>query len=174
MPIRLTTERWLALIIAFLSLIVLFFAFQVPEPSTFMPVGPRLFPVALGAAMLLSALLLFVLPPRKAAPETAEQATAEHIDAAGIERVTQADEEGDLEWRRVLSLIALTFVYVLLFSVLGFILSTVPFIVGAAKILGSRHLLRDSIVAAGVAVGIYFLFTGLLHVGLPPIPFLEI
>ena len=174
MPIRLTTERWLALVIALLSLIVLFFAFQVPEPSTFMPVGPRLFPVALGAAMLLSAVLLFILPPRQAAPETAEQATAEHTDAAGIEGVTQAGEEGDLEWRRVLSLIALTFLYVLLFSVLGFILSTIPFIVGAARILGSRHHLRDTIVATTVAVGIYFLFTELLHVGLPPMPFLEI
>jgi putative tricarboxylic transport membrane protein len=170
----LTIERRLALAIAVVALIVLFLAFQVQEPSTFMPVGPRLFPTIMGGAMLLSAVLLFVLPPRQAPAITTEQVVAEHTDAAVVEGVGEAEEEEQLEWRRVLSLMALTFVYVLLFSMLGFILSTAPFIVGAARILGSRHIVRDIIVGVAVAVGIYLLFTRLLHVGLPSMPFLDI
>jgi putative tricarboxylic transport membrane protein len=169
----LTIERRLALAIAAVALIVLLLAFQVPEPSTFMPVGPRLFPTVMGSAMLLSAVLLFVLPPRQPPAITTEQVVAEHTDAAVVEGVGEVEEE-QLEWPRVLSLMALTFVYVLLFSVLGFILSTAPFIVGAARILGSRHIVRDVIVGVAVAVGIYFLFTELLHVALPPMPFLDI
>ena len=159
--------------IAVVALIVLVLAFQVQEPSTFMPVGPRLFPVIMGGAMLLSAVLLFVLPPRQPPAITTEQAVAEHTDAAVVEGVGEAEEEEQLEWPRVLGLMALTLVYVLLFSVLGFILSTAPFIVGAARILGSRHIVRDAIVGVGVAVGIYLLFTRLLHVGLPSMPFLD-
>jgi putative tricarboxylic transport membrane protein len=169
----LTIERRLALAIAVVALLVLFLAFQVPEPSTFMPVGPRLFPTIMGGAMLLSAVLLFILPPRQSPAITAEQAVAEHTDAAVVEGVGEAEEE-QLEWRRALILMALTFVYVLLFSLLGFILSTAPFIVAAARILGSRHIVRDVIVGVAVAVGIYFLFTELLRVRLPPMPFLDI
>ncbi len=139
-----------------------------------MPVGPRLFPTIMGGAMLLSAVLLFVLPPRQLPAITAEQAVAEHTDAAVVEGVGEAEEDEKLEWRRALSLMALTLAYVLLFSLLGFILSTAPFIVGAARILGSRHIVRDVVVGVAVAVGIYFLFTALLHVALPPMPFLDI
>ncbi|HYP41276.1 MAG TPA: tripartite tricarboxylate transporter TctB family protein, partial [Chloroflexia bacterium] len=112
-------------------------------------------------------------PPRQSPTITSEQAVAEHTDAAVVEGVGEAEEE-QLEWPRVLSLMALTFAYVLLFSMLGFILATAPFIVVAARILGSRHIVRDVIVGVAVAAGIYFLFTELLHVALPPMPFLDI
>lgn len=174
MSLRLTTERWLAILIALLSLLVLFLALQVPEPSTFMPVGPRLFPIALGGAMLLSAVLLFILPPRRPVAKTTDQVAAEHTDAAGIEGTGSGEEKDQFEWARVMALIGLTFAYVLLFSVLGFILSTTPFIVIAARILGSRNLVRDLIVAVVVPSAIYFLFTEVLRVGLPPMPFLGI
>ena len=168
MSLPLTIERRLALAIAALALLELWLTQQVPEPSTFMPVGPRLFPNVLGAMMLLSALLLFILPPRHSVVERQEQVVAEHTDAAPIAGAAEAGEADELEWKRVLALMGVTAVYVLLFELLGFILATAPFIVIAARVLGSRKWLRDGLVGAAVAVIIYYLFTELLGVGLPP------
>ena len=136
-----------------------------------MAVGPRLFPYILGGAMLLSAALLFILPPRKPAPAKTEQIAAEHTDAATVQGVADAGEEEALEWRRVLALIALTALYVLAFEPAGFVIATAPFIVIAARVLGSRHWLRDMAVGVAVAGGIYYIFTQLLRVGLPGFPF---
>lgn len=176
MPTRLTIERRLAIVIALLALLVLWLTLQVPEPSTFMAVGPRFFPYVLGGAMLLSALLLALLPPRVVPPAITEQAAeaveaAEHTDAAVVAGASDEGRDEPLEWRRVLLLMGLTALYVVAFEPLGFVLSTVPFIVVSARLLGSRHWLRDVIVAVGVAVGIYYLFTQLLRVALPEMPF---
>jgi putative tricarboxylic transport membrane protein len=171
---RLTIERRLAIVIALVALLVLWLSLQVPEPSSFMAVGPRTFPYILGLAMLLSAILLFILPPRSV-PSTEEREAVEHTDASVI--AGDPGQEGvdePLEWRRVLLLMGLTLLYVLLFVPLGFVLSTVPFIIVSARVLGSRHLIRDIIVAIAVAVSIYYLFTQILRVGLPEIPFLGI
>ena len=185
--------------IALVAILELWLAFQVPEPSTFLVVGPRLFPYILGGALLLSAVLLFTLPAPRAtaasndpqrATEHADAAvvedaaltaqarppapqTTEHTDAAIVDRMTDVGEEKDetLEWKRVLILMALTLVYVLAFEPLGFVLATVPFIIAAASVLGSKNWLRDIIVAVAVAVGIFYLFTQLLKVRLPGPPF---
>lgn len=169
---RLTIEKRLALIIALLALLELWLTFQVREPSSFMAVGPRAFPYVLGGAMLLSAVLLFILPPRRApAAADVEQVAAEHTDAAIVQGVSDEGEDAALEWRRVLALILLMAIYVLTFQPVGFVISTTIFIVAAARILGSRHLLRDTIVAVLVAGSIFYLFTQLLRVSLPGFPF---
>lgn len=167
----LTIERRLALVIALIALLELWFTLQVPEPSTFMVVGPRLFPYVLGGGLLLSALLLFLLPVPKAGQTAGEQQVAEHTEAAGLEGVASEDEESPLEWRRVLLIIGITMIYVLVFQPLGFVLTTAPFIAVAARVLGSRHWIRDGIVAIAVTLGIYYLFTQLLKVTLPGFPF---
>lgn len=166
-----TIERRLALVIALVAALVLWLAAQVPEPSTFMVVGPRLFPYVLGGAMLLSAVLLFTLPTPRIVPAASEQVVAEHTDAAGVEGVGDADEGATLEWRRTLILMGITAVFVAAFEPLGFVVSTAAFIVAASWVLGSRNWVRDVIAAVSVAGGVYYLFTQLLHVRLPGFPF---
>src|SRR5688500_15432687 len=168
-----TIERRLALVIALVAALVLWMATQVPEPSTFMVVGPRLFPYVLGGAMLLSAVLLFTLPTPRIVTAASEQVVAEHTDAAGVVGVGDADEgeEGSLEWRRTLILMGITALFVAAFEPLGFVLSTAAFIVAASWVLGSRNWVRDVIAAVAVAGGVYYLFTQLLHVRLPGFPF---
>ena len=49
----------------------------------------------------------------------------------------------------------------------GFVVSAAAFIVVVSRVLGSRHLVRDVIVAVVLPIGIYLAFTRLLDIFLP-------
>ena len=56
----------------------------------------------------------------------------------------------------------------MLLAPLGYILATTLFFVGAARAMGSRKLVRDAVVGVLFSAAIYFGFTELLSVRLPP------
>ena len=69
--------------------------------------------------------------------------------------------------------VAATAAFLLAFVPLGFILSATAFLIAQARILGSRHLLRDSIASLLFIAGLYLLFVQGLTIALPkgPLPF---
>ncbi|MEV0717720.1 tripartite tricarboxylate transporter TctB family protein [Asanoa sp. NPDC050611] len=76
-------------------------------------------------------------------------------------------------WRAPLLLLALLVAYavVLKYTAVGYVLATLAFYVGAAQLLSTRPLreviVRDAIVGAVLALGIYLAFTKLLGIVLP-------
>jgi putative tricarboxylic transport membrane protein len=60
---------------------------------------------------------------------------------------------------------------VLKYTVVGYVLATSVFFFGAARLLGNGDgrgaILRDAIVAIGLSLVIYLVFTRLLGIGLP-------
>ncbi|MFC5730168.1 MULTISPECIES: tripartite tricarboxylate transporter TctB family protein [Nocardioides] len=69
---------------------------------------------------------------------------------------------------RVVALLVLLVAYAYAIDPVGYIISTAVFFVSAARVLGSGVLARDVTVAVGLSVGVYFVFTRLLGVYLPP------
>ena len=69
---------------------------------------------------------------------------------------------------RVAALLALLVGYAYTIDPLGYMIATSLFFVGAARVLGSRLLVRDINLAVGLSVAVYFVFTRLLGAYLPP------
>ncbi|MEO3925605.1 tripartite tricarboxylate transporter TctB family protein [Micromonosporaceae bacterium B7E4] len=114
-------------------------------------------------------------------PGTLDEPTADQDATAGqtgtAERDTQAEQTGTAERdaepaaavRRLPPVLLSTALlgYVLLLDPAGFVLASAVFFVACARILGSRHWLRDVTVGVPLAVGVYYGFTRGLDITLP-------
>ncbi|MFE7227290.1 tripartite tricarboxylate transporter TctB family protein [Nocardioides sp. NPDC057577] len=115
------------------------------------PSGPRFMPVVVGAlwvalaAAYVAGMAMNLV--RRTVPDSVER--FDHIP-------------------RVLFLIVLLIGYAYALDPVGYIVSTAVFFVVAAAVLGSREHVRDLVVAVGIAVAVYFLFSRSLGIYLPP------
>ncbi|BCJ76826.1 hypothetical protein CS0771_63700 [Catellatospora sp. IY07-71] len=88
-------------------------------------------------------------------------------------KARDAAAEGAGSWRTPLLLLVALVVYalVLKYTVTGYVLATAAFILATARLLSSRPvrevIVRDLLVAAGLSVGVYLVFTRLLGIVLP-------
>ena len=140
--------RWVALVIIAFGAAYLWGALQIRETTTYSAVGPRFFPNALGIGIVLSGIWLFLMPGAPPAPDSPETLK--------------------LDWLSLGLMAGAVVAYVVAFRPLGYIISTALIMVAGAQILGDRgHLLRDSIIGAGLAVTVAFVFGQLLNINLP-------
>ena len=136
--------------IAVLAVITLVGGVTTPDPG-FGVVGPAVLPTIIGALMLVTAIWLA-------------------IDAA---RGTPPPQTEPLDRRPLGYSIAATAAFLFAFVPLGFVISATAFLIAQARILGSRHLVRDVIASLAFIVGLYVLFVQFLTIALPkgPLPF---
>lgn len=122
-------------------------------PATSNAVGPRFFPYAIGAFLVLVAVALIVQIWRGAiaAPEEGED-----IDASR-----------DADWLTVGSLLAVFLAHIALIETAGFVVAIAVLFFGAAWSLGARRPVRDIAIAIVLAVVVYVGFDRLLGVNLP-------
>jgi putative tricarboxylic transport membrane protein len=118
------------------------------------PVGPRVFPYVVGAAMLVLAVLLAVATARGDVPEGEE---GEDIDLT-----TRPD------WLTVGKLVGILVLNMLLVDVLGWAITGALLFAGCAWALGSRTLLRDLVVGVVLSLGTWYFFYVGLDVPLSP------
>ena len=145
-------------LIVLLAAWVLWQAFLLREGPGYAAVGPRVFPVVVGLGLLAGGAALLVGALRRPAP-------APEPDAEPAEPT---------DWATLLGMAVLLAVYLALYLPLGFILATILFLVAAARVLGSRALVRDVVVAVALALATYLLFTRLLGLQLPGGPLAEV
>ncbi|WP_369374589.1 tripartite tricarboxylate transporter TctB family protein [Promicromonospora sp. Populi] len=118
------------------------------------PVGPRVFPFAIGAALVVTSVLLAVATARGSRPEPE---AGEDVDVT-----TPAD------WPTVLKLIGVLLLTIATVSWLGWAISGAILFAGAAWSLGSRTLIRDILVGLVLAVGSWYGFVVGLGIPLTP------
>ncbi|MGH3433226.1 MAG: tripartite tricarboxylate transporter TctB family protein [Thermocrispum sp.] len=120
------------------------------------PVGPEAVPFAVGGLLLVTAVALAVDVLRGGRGEA------------------EAGEDVDLstppEWRTVLLLAAAFGANIVLIDYIGFLVSGTVLFWGSVYALGSRHYLRDGLIAVGLTVLTYLLFAYGLGVPLPTGP----
>jgi putative tricarboxylic transport membrane protein len=117
------------------------------------PVGPKLFPIAIGIGLIVLAIMLAIAIPRGA---RGEAEGGEDIDTS-----TPAD------WRTVGLLVGLFVAVIVLVVPLGWAITGTLLFAGAATILGSRHYLRNLLIGAVLAVGSFYAFYSGLGIPLP-------
>jgi putative tricarboxylic transport membrane protein len=132
------------------------------EGPGYAAIGPRVFPVIVGLGIVLSGLALVI----------ARSGVAAGVRLAPGEDAGGAAEE-PVSWTSLTQVAALLAAYVAAFLPLGFIASSTLFMIGGARILGSRRWARDLAAAALLSVISYAVFTILLGLDLPDGPFQE-
>ncbi len=117
------------------------------------PVGPKLFPIAIGVVLIVLAAILAIAIPRGS---VGEADAGEDVDPT---------MPGD--WRTVGLLIAVFVGLILLVNPLGWVITGTLFFAGAATILGSRHYIRNTAIGLVLALVSFYGFYSGLGIPLP-------
>ena len=117
------------------------------------PVGPRLFPIAIGVGLLVLAAVLAIAIPRGSRGEA---------DAG-----EDIDPDMPSDWRTVGLLVGLFVLLIVLVEPLGWAIAGGLFFAGAATVLGSRHYVRNLVIGAILSVGSFYAFCSGLGIPLP-------
>lgn len=117
------------------------------------PVGPKFFPMVIGVAALLLAVVLAIAIPLGSSGEA---------DAG-----EDIDPEAPSDWRTVGMLVGLFVVMILLINPLGWVVMSTLFFGSAATILGSRHYIRNFAIGLVLALASFYAFYSGLGIPLP-------
>jgi putative tricarboxylic transport membrane protein len=149
------SEYGVALFLAALGLLVIIQALLLPESLISRgPVGPGAVPIVVGSMLVIVAVFLALDVSRggRGEPEGGED-----VELAG-----------GSDWRTVLMLAAAFVANALLIEPLGWPISGAILFWGSAFALGSRHYIRDAVIAFALSIGSWYLFALGLGIVLPP------
>ena len=149
------TEYGVALFLAALGLLVVVQALLLPESQLARgPVGPAAVPLVVGGLLVVVSVFLAV--------DVARGGRGEPEGGEDIELT------GGSDWRTI-ALLAVAFVAnALLIEPLGWVFSGAILFWGSAFALGSRHYVRDAVIAFVLSIGSWYLFALGLGIVLPP------
>jgi putative tricarboxylic transport membrane protein len=148
------SELGVALFLAVVGLVVVVSAVMLPESRIARgPVGPAAVPLVVGGLLLVVSVFLAVdvLRGGRGEPEGGED----------------VELGGGTDWRTVGLLVVAFVANALLIEPLGWPISGAILFWGAAFALGSRHYVRDAVIAVVLGVGSWYLFVLGLNTSLP-------
>ena len=148
------SELGVALFLAVVGLVVVVSAVMLPESRIARgPVGPAAVPLVVGGLLLVVSVFLAVdvLRGGRGEPEGGED----------------VELGGGTDWRTVGLLVVAFVANALLIEPLGWPISGAILFWGAAFALGSRHYVRDAVIAVVLSVGSWYLFVLGLNTSLP-------
>jgi putative tricarboxylic transport membrane protein len=148
------SELGVALFLLALGVLVLVDAAGIPQTAGQTgPIGPKAVPYFLGAALVVLSVLLAIDVLRGG---RGEQETGEDVDLSH-----------GTDWRTVLILIGAFLANVVLIERVGWPVSGAILFFGVAFALGSRHFIRDPLIAIALSIGTWYLFALGLGIELP-------
>jgi putative tricarboxylic transport membrane protein len=117
------------------------------------PLGPRPVPILVGTLLIILAACLAVSVARG---HLGEQEAGEDIDL-----------HSKADMKTVLLLVGVFAANIVLIDLLGWVISGGLLFYGCAIVLGSRHFIRDLVIAAALSLGTFYGFAIGLGIGLP-------
>jgi putative tricarboxylic transport membrane protein len=159
--LRERSELGVSAVLLVLGVLVLTDALRIPTDFAQRgPVGPKAVPILVGSLLLVVAVLL--------ARDVLRGGRGEAEGGEDVDLTAPAD------MRTVLLLCGAFLANAALIGVVGFPISGAILFWGAAYALGSRHPVRDPLIAAGLSVTTFLIFNNLLGVPLPGGPLMEV
>jgi putative tricarboxylic transport membrane protein len=149
------SELGVALFLGALGILVVVSALLLPASRIARgPIGPAAVPVVVGGLLIVVSVFLAidVLRGGRGEPEGGED----------------IELGGGTDWRTVGLLAAAFLANALLIEPLGWVFSGAILFWGAAFALGSRHYIRDAVIAFTLSIGSFYLFALGLGIVLPP------
>lgn len=117
------------------------------------PVGPKLFPMVIGIGLVLLAAILAIAIPRGSKGEA---------DAG-----EDIDPDRPSDWRTVGLLVAIFVATILLVNPLGWTITSALMFAGAARVLGSKHHVRNIVIGVALGIASFYAFYSGLGIPLP-------
>lgn len=155
------TDRIASVVLLLFSIAFTIGAYLIPPPPIKAQLGPDAFPKGVGFIMiLLSGIYVFQMFSGKV-KEDEERAA-----------IIGADEkvEGKIDLKLMSLMLGLMLVYAFLFEWLGYAITTFLVFMTGIWFMNRKHLVRDAIIAFIASFVLYFIFSSLLRVRLPPGP----
>jgi putative tricarboxylic transport membrane protein len=169
MKISVSSNRILALILGLFSIGYLIMAIQIPSFSLPTPVDSDLFPKVLGISLLLLSIFLFFEKENKEEEQkNKEDATEEQESKEANEEQHTIDERLTQKANQTVFIVVCAIgLYIFLFEILGFLLSTFLFTFIMTYFFGYRRHWVNGTVALLIAMVLYFGMTKGLDIYLP-------
>ncbi len=146
------------------ALVYLAMAFQIPQSSfRNAAVGPRALPIVIGLTLAVASLALVVKGMREPAAREPSGEAAGGLPAEVFEEETPPQDPV-----RLVVVVGLLLAYIFAFIPLGYVISTFLFLLAVTMYLDRAHLVRNVVYSVVFPVLVYFVFTQLLTVALPP------
>ena len=143
------------------GLIYGYMAYSMPRAAFGNPLDPIYFPLGISAISILIGILLLVKSDFKASIQA-------------YKNLINEDEVKKNDRRRILYTCIISVAYALLFEHLGYVISTFMFMFAMQTITSGKESWKKSIIIGLLfSVGVYFVFSTLLSISLPPMPFGE-
>ncbi|MER6506950.1 tripartite tricarboxylate transporter TctB family protein [Nonomuraea sp. NPDC048881] len=149
-------ELGLAVVVLGLGVFVMVGTLDVSAAASQLGLGPRFFPMLVGAAMVLIGLFYVIDVLRGGAGDPEE---SEDVDA-----------DAPTDWRSVGLVSGVFLAFAALLDVLGWVIGASLLFFGLSVVLGAEHKVRAAVVAVVLGVTTYLLFVKGLGVSLPAGP----
>ncbi|MER6574593.1 tripartite tricarboxylate transporter TctB family protein [Nonomuraea sp. NPDC001023] len=149
-------ELGLAVVVLGLGVLVMVGTLDVSAAASQLGLGPRFFPMLVGAAMVLIGLFYVIDVLRGGAGDPEE---SEDVDA-----------DAPTDWRSVGLVSGVFLAFAALLDVLGWVIGASLLFFGLSVVLGAEHKARAAVVAVVLGVTTYLLFVKGLGVSLPAGP----
>ena len=154
-------QLFASFVVAGFSLAYFVGAFFIPVPPLKQQLGPSAFPKGVGVAMLILSAIYVIQQLRGGVKEDEERAAI--IGA-------EAKIEGKVNLKRIGFILVLMAFYAFVFERLGYAIATFMVFMAGVLYLDRRHLVRDGIIAVIASFVLYYVFSSVLRVQLPPGP----
>lgn len=148
-------DRYVSGFTFLLGLLVIVYSMLLPKPIFAGQMGPGIFPTGIGALIVIVSVVLFRESGEKSRTEASEQPTSD-------QQVTTEK----LFNRHLLFVIGALIIYILLFQILGFVISSMALILALGLLLGARKWIPLTLISVLFPTALFLLF-GVLGVELP-------
>ncbi len=157
-------EQIAGIVLIIFSAIYLTGAFFIPMPVLKQQLGPGAFPIATGFGMLILA-CIYVWQQYRGGPAKASE---EEIEKRAVIIGAEGKIEKKADLKTMVFILVLMLLYAFFFEILGYAVSTFLMFMAGTLFLDRRHPVRDGVIAVISSFVLYYIFTILLRVQLPP------
>lgn len=135
---------------AALAIAYLYGAALIPRLAVGDPLGPKVFPIILGCALLVGAGMLL-------------------LERRGTRRPTAKTQDSSAvaSWWPILALVGWTLLYFVLFERLGYLIATSAYLIALTSVLNRGAHILNAATTAAFTFGTYVFFTRVLEARLP-------
>jgi putative tricarboxylic transport membrane protein len=170
-----TPNRLIAIILFFFSIGYVYIAFQIPAFTLRTPMDSDVFPKVLGIVMLFLAILLFFERDKEVEVDDEEIKNVKGEIETGVHvNVEEETVTKKIQKKQVFFTILGIALYIFMFEIMGFILSSVLFVICTTYYFGYRKHLINVVVAVTVIMILYLGLTKGMNIHLPKgwVPFI--
>ena len=170
-PALLSRRPFLVLVMPAFAVVYFVGAMSIDSPPVHLQVSARAFPMLVGAALIVSTLVIVLQEWR--AGEPTEPSVAPDEEIQDLEELEAEGESTVGSWRDFWLTFAALVALVVLLDDIGFVIAATALVAGLSIYIERRHVARNLAFSLAYVLILYYLFDSVFKIALPtgPLPF---